>query len=580
MKTTNLLLKIVFIAILFVSCNQDDIYDVTDAESTSMQNQARVAEGVIPFTVENVNEALPNVLNYYHDHRPEVAEHFGNYQVNTTHIYYKFSPQDSIQQARLMEVEDPIQLTTQPFEFSPVEPANDPGEDEIPFFYAIIESGTVIPEVPHEVIAELHFTDEDKLEDVPSNYDEIEFKQNLMYETRKLAGHLDEQELAEGYMNYNEGFEEGGSGGNNISPMGLFGKKWRPSGNIRVEEDIVRSTNPNRNHFEPVKNARVNVLKWGWLQVEQGTTDNNGNFSTGTTYTKNVHYKVKFYHDYVTVKEGKFYNTADYFSGEHKRQPLNVTFLRDGALSHYHFFALVHNASYDYYSTRLNQYGLHNPGNLNITALYNGSGSNAGGQWYPFNSAIRVSRSGGAGYRGSDGIYSTTVHELTHSGHRKMDPGMFSWFHHGNKERLLMCESWADGVETILTNNRYNTMFAANNYGNYRATNSWNETAAIRTWNGYKQNQSPLEMNAYTPLVVDLIDNFNQRQALNDNDLPLDRVTGYNLGEIQSALNDARTLEEWKNRLLNNFNNNTGPFIDDVFDYAKVSMHNSANWPD
>jgi hypothetical protein len=70
-------------------------------------------------------------------------------------------------------------------------------------------------------------------------------------------------------------------------------------------------------------------------------------------------------------------------------------------------------------------------------------------------------------------------------------------------------------------------------------------------------------------------DNFNQRQVLNDNNLPIDRVSGYNLGEIKSALNDARTLEEWKNRLLNNFNNNSGPFIDDVFDYAKFVLHNN-----
>ncbi|WLD23279.1 hypothetical protein NU10_11250 [Flavobacterium dauae] len=563
-------------AILFVGCNHDDIYDVTDAESTSMQNQARVAEGVIPFTVENVNEALPNVLSYYQQHRPEVAERFGNYSVNATHVYYKFSPQDSIQQARLMEVEDAIQLTTQPFEFSPVEPANDPEEDEIPVFYAIIESGTVIPEVPHEVIAELHFTDEDKLEDVPSNYDEIEFKQNLMYETRKLAGHLDDEEIAEGYMNYHEGFEEGQSGESMVSPMGLFGKKWRPSGNIRVEEDIVHTNNNNRNHFEPVKQARVNVLKWGWLQVEHGTTDNNGYFSTGTTYTKNVHYKVKFKHDHVTVKAGNFYDTASYFSGSHKRAPLNITFINSGALSYYQFFALIHNASYDYINRVVSQYGLHSPGNLNISGKFNGSDSESGAQWYPFNSAIRIGRLNDDNtYRGSDGIYATTVHELTHSGHRKMDPGMFSIFHLGNKERLLMCESWAEGVETIVTNDRYNNLFASNGYGTYRSTNSWNQVVALRGWNGWRQNQAISGMNEYTPLVIDLVDDFNQQQALNNNNLPMDRVTGYNLGEIKSALNDARTLEEWKNRLLNNFNNNTGPFIDDVFDYAKFVMHNN-----
>jgi|GEM_PF-1507113 len=564
-------------AILFVGCNQYDIYDVTDAEnlnSTSMQNRVRVAEGVIPFTVENVNKALPNVLNYYHDHRPEVAERFGNYQVKTTHIYFKFYPQDSIQYARLMEVEDAIQLTTQPFEFSPVEPTNDPDEDEIPIFYAIIESGTVIPDVPHEKIAQLHFTDEDKLEDTPSNYDEIEFKQNLMYETRKLAGHLDDEEIAEGYMNYREGFEEK-SDESLVSPMGLFGKRWRPSGNIWVEEDIVHRNNKSRSHKEGVKQARVNVLKWGWLQVEHGTTDNNGSFSTGTTYTKKVHYKVKFKHNKVTVKAGNFYNTASYFSGSHKRAPLNITFVNNG-LAYYQFFALIHNASYDYYNRCLSQYGLHSPGNLNITGRFYGTSSNSVAQWYPFNSAIRIARlDSNYTYRGSDGIYATTVHELTHNGHRKMDPGMFSIFHLGNKERLLMQESWAEGVETILTNNRYNSMYATNNYGTYSSTNSGgDDVVVLKGWNGKKQRETLADMNEYTPLVIDLIDDFNQNVAL-DNSKPVDRVSGYNLAQIESALKGARTLEEWKNKLLNNFNNTSAPFIDDVFDYAKFVLHNN-----
>lgn len=580
MKTIQYCIGVFLLLLTMVSCQQDDLLNETGDGSfnNEVNSKSRIAEGIIPFTVENVQKALPTVLQYYSENRPEVAKRFGNYKVNTTHVYYKFTPQDSLQQAALMENEDQFQLTTHAFEFTPVERTEDAKDDEIPVFYALVETDIRIPDVPYEVIANLHFTDEDKLEDAPHNYDEVEFKQNLMYETRKIAGHLDDEELAEGYMNYREGFEEDKAQKGNVSTKGLFGKKWRPSGNIRVEEDIVRSNNSSRNHFEPVKRARVNVLKWGWLQVEHGTTDNNGNFTTGTTYTKNVHYKVKFKHDYVTVKEGNFYNTADYFSGSHKRAPLNITFVNNTALSHYQFFALIHNASYDYYNRCLSQYGLHNPTNLNITALYNGSGSNSGAQWYPFNSAIRVSRSGGGVYRGSDGIYSTTVHELTHNGHRKMDPGMFSLFHLGNKERLLMCESWADGVETILTNDRYNAMFAANGYGNYRATNRNNTNALTRGWNGGKQHQTILQMNAYTPLVVDLIDNLNQNTVLG-NHLPVDRVSGYTLSQIQAALKTSRTIGEWESRLKSMYNNSTETMLSDVFGYAQAVYANRNNWP-
>lgn len=575
MKTIQYCIGVFLLLLTIVSCQQDDLLNETGDGSfnNEVNSKSRIAEGIIPFTVENVQEALPIVVDYYVQHRPAVAERFSGYRVEKTHVYYKFTPQDSLQQANLMELEDEIQLTTNPFEFSPVERTDDPEDDEIPVFYAIVANGTALPDVPFETIADLHFTDEDKLEDVPENYDEVEFKQNLMYQTRKIAGHLDEEELREGYFNYDEGFEEKSTQKGNITTKGLFGNKWRPSGNIRVEEDIVHTNNNNRRHYEPVKHARVNVLKWGWLQVEHGTTDNNGYFATGTTYTKNVNYNVKFKHNNVTVKEGNFFDTANYKSESVKKRPFDATFQRGARMQ---FFALIHNASYDYYSRCLSVYGLHNPGNLNISGKYNGKDSESGAQWYPFNSAIRVARlDDNNSYRGSDGIYATTVHELTHSGHRKMDPGMFSLFHNGNKERLLMCESWAEGVETILTNDFYNNMFAINSYGTYRSTNSWGQVLVLRGWNGWRQNQAIADMSEYTPLVIDLVDNFNQRQVLNDNNLPIDRVSGYNLGEIKSALNDARTLEEWKNRLLNNFNNNSGPFIDDVFDYAKFVLHNN-----
>ncbi|REC42683.1 hypothetical protein DRF67_20260 [Chryseobacterium pennipullorum] len=565
---------------MLVGCQQEDLLQSAQEEGKTHQrnqSQSRMVEGLIPFTVDNVQAALPIVLTYYRTNRPIVAEKFAHYQVEPTHVYYKFMPQDSIQQARLMEAEDVLQLTTSPLEFSRTERTEDPVEDEIPVYYGIAKYNAAVPDVPHDVIAKLHFTDEDRLEDMQANYDEIEFKQNLMYETRKIAGHLDDEELNEGYMNYEEGIQDKNNGSGAASR--LFAKKWRPSGNIRVEEDIVRTNNSSKNHYEGVKRATVNVLKWGWLQVEQGTTDGNGYFSTGTTYTKNVHYKVKFKHDYVTVKEGNFYNTADYFSGEHKRAPLNITFMKDGPLSHYHFFALVHNASYDYYNRCLSKFGLHNPGKLNITALYYGSNSNSGAQWYPFNSAIRVSRSSSGFYRGSDGIYATTVHELTHNSQRKMDPGMFSLLYSGNKQRKLMIESWAEGVETIVTNDRYTSMFSSNGYGVYRSSTRGTHASTL-VWNGLRQHQSISDMNAYTPLVIDLVDNFNQSLVLNNPNIPNERVYGYTLAQIQTALNTSRTLDQWKGRLESLYSNSTEPMLGDVFGYAQTVLSNSANWTD
>ena len=57
-------------------------------------------------------------------------------------------------------------------------------------------------------------------------------------------------------------------------------------------------------------------------------------------------------------------------------------------------------------------------------------------------------------------------------------------------------------------------------------------------------------MNEYTPIVIDLIDNFDQ--STNDNSWPQDHVSGYTLSTIQTALKNCRTLKAWRENLNNN----------------------------
>jgi hypothetical protein len=131
--------------------------------------------------------------------------------------------------------------------------------------------------------------------------------------------------------------------------------------------------------------------------------------------------------------------------------------------------------------------------------------------------------------------------------------------HQGNKERLLMKESWAEGVETKVTNDRYSTLFS----GYLNSNNGWR---------GYRQFSSVSEMNEYTPMVTDLIDSFNQRTA--STLYPLDRVNGYTLNQIQSSLNNCRELDCWEYKLRNDYINNSEQFLDDIFDYAAIVKNN------
>ena len=138
-----------------VACSQDDMQE--QEVSNNVATSARIANGKIPFTVENVQNALPIVLRYYDSYNPTVSQKFRNYKVEPTHVYYKFTPADSLQYSLLMSYDEQLGLTTQPFEHEIIERKDDPSDTEIGTFYAIASIDQKIPEVPTTKIAELHF---------------------------------------------------------------------------------------------------------------------------------------------------------------------------------------------------------------------------------------------------------------------------------------------------------------------------------------------------------------------------------------------------------------------------------------
>jgi hypothetical protein len=547
MKKLLLLLPI----LMFTAFACDTEADLQQEETNS--SVAMRASSQIPFTVSNMKKAHVNILEYYRlKGEADVVAKYKNYVVNTTHYYYKFSPADSLQHAALIK-DTLIDVSVTPFEEEYKEPATDYPDDHMPQFYAVVAAGQKLPTgVPVEILEEFHFTNEDALDET-KDYVEVEFLLNLTYEARKIVGHLDKDEINDGYFNLEP-----------LAQRGWFSNKWRPSGRLRVEEDRLTTLNGNNKFFVPIRGARVNMLKWGWLQVEHGYTDINGNFSGGTTHTKWITYNVKFKHSFSIIREGNFFDTANHRSSNMKKTAWVHDFTTGGRS---HFYALVYNASYDYYYRVLGLFGLHFPGSSTISAKYHGTGSENVPGWVPFASDIKIARLNDNGtYRNSDGIYASTVHELTHKSHRSMDPGMFSIIHNGNNQRKLMKESWAEGAETIITNQRYNMIFTG-----YTGSNSIGFTP--NGWNGSKQAESAASMDEYTPLVIDLNDAVNQNN--NYPQAPVDRVSGYTLSQMQSALNNSTTLNQWRDKLVNNYNNPTEGNINDAFIYANLAIPNA-----
>ena len=60
---------------------------------------------------------------------------------------------------------------------------------------------------------------------------------------------------------------------------------------------------------------------------------------------------------------------------------------------------------------------------------------------------------------------------------------------------------------------------------------------------------------------------------IGNDDLPVDRVSGYTLKQIQDALNNTKTLNAWKSNLINNYNNPTEDNLQPIQDYANTIVN-------
>lgn len=134
---------------------------------------------------------------------------------------------------------------------------------------------------------------------------------------------------------------------------------------------------------------------------------------------------------------------------------------------------------------------------------------------------------------GSDEIFSTAIHEMSHTTHAKiMNTGIISYWQVSAQLR----ESWAIGVEWFLTGMEYRERGIAN-YGesDYNPVNppQYPNEFAYQYWNKEDYNDD------YSNLYIDLIDDFNevghafQGQEVGAID---DQITGYSLSTIEDDI--------------------------------------------
>jgi len=560
----------------------------------------------IPFTVENMQKAYDNLKNNTSLRKLELYSKMNTEQkIEASHYYYRFLPKNIEQFDKLVN-DTILQVSDVPLEYD-VETSGDYYKDptlknsDFTYYYSVFPVNYNFPkEIEAEKIVDLYFPPEEGTEEIEKG--EIKVNQPLNKTSRKLletfnhdffdkletealriTNNLDEDELSaltfktpngKSTLTYTQVKEKGHSTTElEIDYSEEFKqvfrrKKWNPHGRVTVEEGVLTQIGSS-NNIVGVMGAEIKVRKWGFLVIKRALTDTNGNFRTSSTRTKRVKYAVYFGTPAVfVVKAGTIFWNARHRG--HRR------YKRDGWFQHFseggrsHLYALVQNAAFDYYFRIINEYNLSRPRFTKISAKYDKSGSSehrAGILTLLPVSQIKITRKKNNTYRESDGIYATTIHELTHAGHRQMDMGMFSVLERGSKNRDILTESWAEGVETIVTNDRYFGLDA-----NYQSSHRNDRNGR---WNSWRQRESTADMNKYTPIVEDLIDNLNQNSSLHTPGVqPVDRVFGYSLNQIQNSLDNCRDIDCWENNLRNNYTNSTENNLTELFDYVRVVRNN------
>ncbi|MBR9854174.1 MAG: hypothetical protein GYB37_06280 [Algicola sp.] len=533
-------------------------------------------------------------------------------EVLPSHYYYRFLPKDSLEHELLVN-DTILQISNVPLHYEIEEEGGfyddpelegDQNPNGFSYLYAVVPYDYPLPQnIYNERLNNMYFAPEMDNKEEPEE-GEITVKQPINQTTKeiltvdengevfeylelealKLTNNLDEDELqslkfylpndtTRTLYNYEEANQMGYQQKELIIDLTSVDamleqetlasrRKWYPSGKITVYEDAVNKT-------VGVMGAEVKVRKWGFLVIRRAYTNKNGTFRTRSTRTKRVKYAVHFINSSkkFKIKAGSiFINAKHRGTRKYKRKAWNQHF----SYGRSKFYALVHNATYDFYDRAVGKFRLHHPNQswLRISAKYNKNAGdhldlNPGGRYslIPY-AEIRVGRLNNGRAMGSDQIYGLVTHEMTHASHYRMDRGFFINIKAAGCTLQTMAESWATGVETIITNNRYRGIDS-----NYHATGSIGSNFPLNLYKSDKQNREIRHGSnyEYTPIVIDLVDNYNQRIEFNDPTRPMDRVKGYTLIQIQSSLDGTRGPHSWKQRLKNQHYNSTEGFVDELF---------------
>lgn len=386
--------------------------------------------------------------------------------------------------------------------------------------YCVVPIDKEIPtNIKYELLYDVFIPDFNTLDldsTVKSTSSEVDFYERLVYKSYEITGNI---------KNSNDTRNQTKS---IFSP-----KRWNPSGRITVYDNDFG--------YIPLVGAEVHA-RWS-THVETGLTGTDGSFKLDG-FIFEVNYAIKWEREDFDIRSENWGQA--WYNGPKQKGSWDLD-IAQGGMSW--VYAHIHRGAYTYWYD--NSFGIKTPPKNSFWSRKVKIGAfDADGRsffqrarrWSTFPEIEVYKQEDGSDCK-ADRLYYMIIHELVHSSHWDLDKSAY-----GDSPSILK-ESWAVCAANIITSATY----GSDDYD----------------WQHYSfsdiKNPNSLE-SKYTPLGLDLMDNYNQRAMFGGNlNYPIDRVSGYSLYQIEESLRGATSLENWRDNLKNKFNNPTENFVDELF---------------
>ncbi|WP_167604675.1 hypothetical protein [Maribellus sediminis] len=550
-------LGIIMLLFTFAGCVKEEFYShEQDGEIIAEQDHFKDGPMILgkqlenPYSVENMKIAYENL-------QTENKLKSG-LEIEATHFYVRFRPKNT-KELDLITRDTTLYIYDYPLDVEIKRGGTHYHDPEIPkneitWQYTVVPVDYVFPKVQYQKLANLYLPEYgEELTELKSTGIEHFDWLKLENEALRITGNLDENAQTENT---------------------LKSTSWRPAGNIKVFDDIINSystrikvfshyeyiycdtgepvnagdpteevpadgdentgeipegenicarpiyhyvTNSVNSHYIPLEGVEVRARRW--FTTYSDITDANGNYSCNGTFSNDANYSIKWERAYYDIRDGSFGQA--YFNGPNQSGDWNLNIEQGGKSI---MFATIHRAAYkQFYKNNL---GIRRPilsdGSKTKLCYIDEEGS--GVFWGDWSSSgilpdIKVYGKYSSGsYKPTNLIFGTTSHELGHQVHSQSLGNIQYW-----QVNKVIYESWAEAVEWAITNDEYHS-YGMTNF-NHDDKQDWRRTDV--QWE-------------YSPVFIDLLDDFNQRNGglhygLNipgNNNYPNDQIFGYTLADI------------------------------------------------